>query len=73
MSEPHKVRFWQIEESVGPTNYFVRPGIFSCEENAKASFLFNDRCRAVEYQQGEGNRGPERVIARMPDPFGINR
>ena len=54
--------FWMIEEGVGGRYYIVLPGTYTTKEAAKAAFPdHHDQCRAVEYQQGRGTNGPERV------------
>jgi len=51
-----------IEEGVGGRYYIVLPGTYTTKEAAKAAFPdHHDQCRAVEYQQGRGTNGPERV------------
>ena len=62
MSEPHKVRFWKIEESTGTSGFYItHPGTYSNKESTEKAFPEKGNCRAVEYQQGQGSKGPERV------------
>ncbi len=63
MSEPHEVRFWKIEMKVGGGNYIVRPGDWTTKVRAELNIPPNlaESCRAVEYQQGRGTDGAERV------------
>lgn len=61
-SEPHRVSFWLIEETVGNGSYIILPGNWSTKVKAELNFPKGfGKFRAVEYQQGQGNEGPERV------------
>lgn len=60
MSEPHSLRFWKIEESVGGDKYIILDGIYTNQADCKKGFPVDSYCRAVEYAKGCG-QGAVRV------------
>jgi len=61
-SEPHSIRFWMVEEAVGAGYYITLPGTHHTKAGAERAFPEEGgNFRAVEYQQGRGTNGPERV------------
>lgn len=60
-SEPHEVRFWMNEKTTEGFRYVVLPGTHHTKEGAERAQPKDVVCQAVEYKQGKGNEGPERV------------
>jgi hypothetical protein len=50
-----------VEEAVGGGKYIVLPGTHHTEAGARRAFPEGGWCQAIEYQQGRGTNGPERI------------